>query len=466
MKRSKMLFSSIFASFLAIAAFSGVMVAQNTQHVEKVEAAENWYYRGNGKGMNWGNGSDDYVLHNVDFDSSGVGWSFVANEEFVFTSTKTDWNKYGISGFKGTAGWAFEGSGTNNLKCNLAGTYNLSLSGGYLYVDFADDSNLYYVGSDASKAGTAWTNYTSKPIKLNGSAVNMTFGAGELFKVRMFNNWTHNFYGFSDLKDNDTFYGSFEADNDGNFKCKVQASYNIQAVTDGHNIKISIKGAVDNTIYVLDLHGNLLNSVHKAYMFNANGNNGWPGQDMATTATANIYAFSYWEKLTTLVVTQGESAGQTIDLTPQDGKCLIIDGSVDSSWHWKSNTWVSPQVAEFVSKYMKFDSVSEDDKGTEKCKTEGWYSAAKNAYEAASFASYREELCTLGYVVSRLSAWAAANGGSFGISNSVGSFSSSVSPMILISQNSSSSTLIVVVVVGVAALAVGGYFLLRKKKEN
>ncbi len=34
-----MLFSSVFASFLAIAAFSGVMVAKNIQHVQKAEAA-------------------------------------------------------------------------------------------------------------------------------------------------------------------------------------------------------------------------------------------------------------------------------------------------------------------------------------------------------------------------------------------------------------------------------------------
>lgn len=39
MKRSKILFLSLFASFLAIAAFSGVLAAKNTQHVEKAEAA-------------------------------------------------------------------------------------------------------------------------------------------------------------------------------------------------------------------------------------------------------------------------------------------------------------------------------------------------------------------------------------------------------------------------------------------
>lgn len=464
MKGSKLLFSSILVSFLGVGVFSGISLTKETT-VEKAEAAQNWYYRGNGKGMNWGSGSDDYVLHNVDFDSSGVGWSFVSGEEFVFTDTKTGWNKYSINGFGGTAGWAFEGSGQNNLKCNLDGTYNLSLSGGTLYVDFADGTNLYYIGSDATKAGTAWTNYTAKPIKLNGAAVQMTFNSTEQFKVRMFNNWDHNAYQFSDLKDNDTYYGSFESGSDNNFKCKVTAAYKIQAVTDGHSIKISIKGAVDNTIYVFDLHGNLLNSVHKAYMFNANGNNGWPGQDMAVTGTANIYVFTYWEKLTSLVVTQGDNAGKTIDLTPQNNKCLIIDGGVDSEWRWNSNTWVSPEVAEFVSKYMKFDSVSEDDKGTGKCKTQGWYTAAKNAYEAASFASYRAELCTLDYVVRRLSAWASANGGSFGVSNSVGTFSANISPLTIVSNNSG-SLIPIIVVLGVTGLAVGGYFLLRKKKED
>lgn len=38
-----MFFSSVFASFLAIAAFSGVMAAKNTQHVEKAEAEGDYY---------------------------------------------------------------------------------------------------------------------------------------------------------------------------------------------------------------------------------------------------------------------------------------------------------------------------------------------------------------------------------------------------------------------------------------
>ena len=456
MKKLIKLFSIVT---MAAAGVFGLASLKASKKAESASADSNWYYRGNGKGMNWGNGSDDYVLHAVDFDASGTGWEFANGEQFKFTNDKVTWGTYYINGFRGSASWCFSGSGDGNLTCNNTGTYNLSLVDGYLYVDFADGTELYYVGSSSS-----WAPDTAHPIVLNGNSTTFSFSLNEEFKVGK--DSSHS-YGINDIKESDYFYNSFYGSGT-NIKCRVAAQYTVRAVTDGHDIKLVLHGANDYTIYVLDLHGNLLDSVHKAYVYNANGNNGWPGADMGSYAgTTNMYQFDYWEKLTTLVVTQGENAGQTIDLTPQNGKCLILDGGTDSSWHWNSNNWVSPQVAKFIDNFMKFETYNESQGGDGSCKSSGWYTAAKNAYEAASFASYRQELCSISIVVERLEAWAAANNSSFTISNSVGLFSSNPNLTALISVNGTTNTIAIIVIISlVSVTAIGGYFFIRRRKEN
>ena len=217
--KRKLFLTTAFAALLGVGAFAGVLLSKEVAKPAEA-ASENWYYRGNGKGMSWGDGSDSYVLHNVDFDASGTNWSFNLNEEFKFTNSKSGWSEYGVNSFGGTAGAFFEKLSNSNLKCNLAGVYNVSLYNGSFIADFADNTEFYYVGSDTTKT-TAWTNYTAKPIKLNGSAVQLNFKANEQFKIRHTANWDSTVRGFSDLKDNDTFYGSFEAGSDGNIKCKL-----------------------------------------------------------------------------------------------------------------------------------------------------------------------------------------------------------------------------------------------------
>lgn len=467
--KRKLLLTAAFTALLGVGAFAGVSLSKETK---VVEAAENWWYRGSGK-SGWDSGSDSYVLHNVDFDAAGENWSFDADEEFVFTSVKSGWTgdiKYGVSSISGTAYYCFEKTGgdKDNLICLTAGSYNLSLYGGVLYVDFYSNPTFYYAGTDTTKTATKWSDYTAKPLTVNGSAVQMNFKSNEEFKIKMAGDWDHNVLGSGSFKDDDTFYNSFE-DSSGNIKCKLTADYTIKVVTDGHYYKIVIKGATDNTIYVLDLYGDLLNNAHNVYAFNSYGNNGWPGTAMAKVAgTTNVYTFAYWEKLTTVIVNQkgdGDKTGQTMNLTPQNGKCLLLRHDVDGEYHWNSNTWVNLEVGKYIDKYMKFETYDESKPGTGLCKSDGWYTAAKNAYEASSFASYRAELCTITYVVERLQAWAAANGGSFDISNSIGSFSAYKNTMIL-STKTAGSTIAIIAISATSLAAIGGYFLFRKKKEN
>lgn len=456
------------------AAVAGVSMAAETNNIQMAEALDPWYYRGSdtSKTSDWAHGNDSYVLYDNNTPSS-ITWTFKPNEEFKFVNKKDGWDgvsTYGTT-IKGSAGALFSGGSTNNMKYEgtVNGKFTLTLNSGDLYFDFADDEIFYYVGNDATKAGTAWTNYTAKPILVNGDPVEMPLGSTEQFKLRPAHTgeaWKCAL-GFSGLQDSDTFYNTFTNGSDGNLKCNVEATYKIKVIASGHSLSVKITG-IDNEIYVLDKYGDLLNTYHKAYAFNARGNNGWPGTNMGKVAgTTNVYSFAYWEKLTTVIFNQkddGNNGGQTIDLTPVNGKCLILGPEVDSEWKWNSNTWVSLEVAKFIDKYMKFETVKESEEGTGKCVSQGWYTAAKNAYEASSFAAYRAELCELTYVVERLEAWAKANGKTFSVSAGVGSFSGSNSIM-EIKSNSNNALLVVIVSIGFISLtALGAFFILRKKK--
>lgn len=96
MKRSKILFSSLFASFLAIATFSGVMAAKNTQHVEKAEAATTNFagtkvFIDDTAGKGWTNNGVNPVMHmwDISFDSSSVLTSvaLMSSNNFSFGSS-------------------------------------------------------------------------------------------------------------------------------------------------------------------------------------------------------------------------------------------------------------------------------------------------------------------------------------------------------------------------------------------
>ena len=467
--RKRLLITSSLALLLGLGVAGGLSLAKN--ETKPVEAATTyWYYRGNGKGLSWDSGSDTY---RIVIGETSKNWPFTANEEFKFYSAKTGWSgsTYGINSISGSASWAFQKTGGNedNLKCNTAGNYDVTVtSSGILYVDYADNTNFYYIGSDTAKSGSNWNhNYTDAPIPVNSSTpTQLTFAANEEFKVRMSTSWDNGVLAFSDLKDNDTFYGSFQ-NNSGNIKCKLAATYTLSVQIVNHAAKLIIHGAVDNKVYVLDLYGNLLNTTHKAYVWNANGNNGWPGADMGVTAGAsNIYEFTYWEKLTSIIFNQGDNAGKTIDLTPQNGKCLLLTGETNAEWKWSSNTWYEFEVAKFVANYMKFETYRPEDSGDGKCASQGWYTAAKNAYQASSFAPYRQELCSIAIVVERLQAWAAANGDTFTITNNVGSFSAHKNVLIGVSQVTDNSTILIVVASVLALAGVGGYFFFRRKKAQ
>ena len=499
MKKFKSLLIAISSLALSVGAAVGVGLGLN-QNAKEANAAGEWYYRGtdttNKVVSAWGNGDADLYVHDNALET--VTWPFIVDELFKFYSTYDNWDgdTYGVSSIQGNAASLFQRTGGDKDNLKYLGTsqcyFDLTLSSGVLYVNFTDDTekitNFYYVGTDtANKAATQWTNWTTTPVLLNGASVKFTFLQNEELRFRPAcdKNDMPTAFKYSDLEDGD-FYGSFEA-NGNNIKCLIAGDYSVTITSVDHSLSIRIfPFGVDpddtNFVYVLDKYGTNLNSYHRAYTYIEGGQAmGWPGATMQRyTDTTHMYKQEYWVGMENVIFNNkhGENNSEGLqsisyDLSLVAGKCLILDGSTtyNNEEHrdeWSSNTWVSPAVGKYIENCMHFANYSESQGGNGECVSEGWYTTAKNAYEAAEFADYREELCTLDWVVARLQAWARANGKTFTVSAGVGTFSGRttfVSP--LGENNTSNNTLIIIIASSVVTLlAIGGYFYLRKRKED
>ena len=131
----------------------------------------------------------------------------------------------------------------------------------------------------------------------------------------------------------------------------------------------------------------------------------------------------------------------------------------------------------FIDSYMHTDIAFNDDptldvNNTGDCKTKGWYSDAKAAFNNLNDHQRSLFVSNSAYLneFARLSAWAAANGDAIGTDtndnqNVLVANSSNLIGLISSEENSSIPTIIVIVSL-VGLTAVGGYFLLRKKKEQ
>ena len=187
--------------------------------------------------------------------------------------------------------------------------------------------------------------------------------------------------------------------------------------------------------------------------------------------TTHMYKQEFWTGMEYVEFNNNSTYSYKWDISASGqysrrGKCLILDGSIAYE-KWSSETWVQPQTAKFIENFMHFQDFNEDDRseGTACKGSGGFYALAKAAYEASSFAPYREELCSLDYVVERLQAWASANSKSFTLTNGVGSFSAR--NVTILNEVTNNQTAIIVVIASVIGMtAVGGYFFLRKRKEN
>ena len=455
----------------------GVGVGLKAGQVKEARAGTVWYYRGSdtNKTTDWDHGSDSYTIED---GGDTIHWTFVVGEEFKFYDKKDAWSgdTYGINNIYGSASSLFYKKGGD--KDNLAyrgeanGTFDLTLSGGNLYCDYRDDDAVfYYFGSDATKAGSAWANYTTKPMTLNGASAQITLAVDEEFKLRSkYETSTGNSaIGITNVSgkkwsdDDSTNYAYYKCfSGTDNIKVRNAGTYNVSVTCSERtlSIELSYVGAESANISVLDLHNSRLHVTRHAHVYNATLATDFPGLEPAST-NGRIYTFSYWNVMTKVIFTN-DGSNQTAEQTIQAGKCFVLY----EDW---SGEWISLEAAQFIDGYMLFNSYSES-QNTDPGKSENCdarWDAAVAAYNALSSNAVRKDVLSIDVVAGRLGEWAAAHGKALDLENGAQvSLPSNNLELTPVADSNNTLTIAIVAVSAISLLAVGGFFFIRKRKEE
>ena len=456
-----------------LGAFTGSFVMNRTASEVTADTTEYYYYRGDRN--SWAAGTDALQIAH---DGTTETWTFSEGEAFKFVSGADTWNDNPttLSGNAASSGMFSKGD-RDNIVCHLGGTYSLSFTGETLTITYVEGAKLYYAGT-AHVDGSNWETYTDAPIEVGGSPVEFSFSADEMFKLKEKNTWTFELgmNNVDDLTDvSGTKYACYRCFiNDGtNIKVRRAGNYNVSAVLGANGIKIVLAaaGATSSQIHVLDLNGDLLKGDGKSARVHAFDGSiattEWPGLLMSKVEnTNNLYGVSVWDALTTIQVNNGNSKTINYTLDTVKNKVLILSWSYDDKTGlWDSNTWVQLETAKFVDKYMKYETNHEDNAGsTAGCADN--YSAAKAAYNDASFAAYRADFCGIPMVVERMQKWAIANHEVFTVTDGIGSFASTSAPMTLQEKQSDQPYAVIALIAAGSVAALGGLFLLRKKRAE
>lgn len=131
---------------LAIASVGGMALAMNSRSETKATFAsgETYYYAGtdttkNNYTVEWADWSENTIIEG----GESVAYTFVANEQFKFkTAGEGGWGTaLGVGNLRGTALGYFDNNIYNdNITCKIAGTYNVSIKDGKVYIDFQNPS--------------------------------------------------------------------------------------------------------------------------------------------------------------------------------------------------------------------------------------------------------------------------------------------------------------------------------------
>lgn len=149
--------------------------------------------------------------------------------------------------------------------------------------------------------------------------------------------------------------------------------------------------------------------------------------------------------------------------------------SVTIDWGYAAANTDVEAVNRFIDGKMHLENL-DDESG--KCKSEGWYAAAKSAFAGLSEAQKEVILASASEykvidakswkysdIKARLSAWATANGESFDPND--GSFTKNTAKNVFFEENGKTGPIVsLAAVAGIGLIATGVLFLLRKKKEE
>ena len=467
MNNKKKLFLGIAGVGLLGLVGAGVGLLNNLNAVETKAAGES-YKCNYGVGETWNSDYGDGVTEG----GATVSYSFEAGKAFKFYYGS--WaGELNYSNLKGSAAYLFTGDGTSDIWVQKTGIYDVTIQGTNLYIDLQDGTEFKYIG-DADDIGGAWAENDAKSVSLNGSPVTISFTKNEQFKFRFGGTWDANKYvalGFDAMSSD--YYGCF-LDGAGNIKANYTFSYDVSLELVSHSIKVNIEAhnPGTETVYVLDLYGDLLNVSHRAHYYNGTIGTNYPGAEMDKPAGNDLYSITYWDVMTTVNFNQkgdGDKTGQTIDLTltGNENKCLILNHDVNGEFKWNSNTWISLAAAQFIDQKMHFGDYNEDQYKTEPtANCASYYGAAKTAYNALASNAVRKEVLSIEVVKDRLSWWATANGDTLDVADGAalpvagaGSISGTI-------NNSSMNIGVIAAILATAVISVGSYFIIKKKHEN
>lgn len=483
MKKFGLVFVGAVLSVMA--AFGATMSANNYMAKEVLADAGTFYYHGSDTSKSstaWQGSSTHYFSNGVTYPS--VGWTLNPGEKFKITNgSGADWGTEYNATIGGSAAGLFSGGYYDSFNDDIAyngtvsATFTVTLDSGTIYFDYQDNAVFYYVGSDASKQGSAWTSWTDRPIYLNGTGNQFNFSTKEQFKLRPAcdtSAWG-GVLGSDYLSSN--YYSCFGS-SDGNIFVRYGATYYVTLTSSNHSLSISISvnnpESNTNTAYVLDLfnqkHPTKVHYFHK-YRPAGEGSDweigtSWPGTALGDP-TGRIYSYTYWNAFDKVVFNSNDGDYKTADLTAQSGKCFVLESRSD----W-SGQWIAIEAAEFIDNYMKFNSYNETQYKTEiTANCDANWTAAQTAYNALGGAdeelgnSLRLEVLKISVVAERLDWWAKAHGKTIDTSTG-GKISainlSSLAP--LSGDADATSPLIIAVLSFVAVTAIGGFFVLKRKK--
>lgn len=480
MKKTLLIASAGLALAMGVGAAVGMAVNRPVE--AKAATGDAWYLRGS---MNDWTGNDKYKILD---GGAPLIIDLAAGDEFKVVDDASSWSGTALNTFGGDATdhwyeyetnkWQqdiAQGSNGGNIYVNLAGKYAVSIVDGALFIDYG---MFYYCGDDNSWGITPDSDHPA--LTVNGGSSTWALTKDEGFKIRYRDNdngYTYGCFKYGNLADGD-FYGSFYTNNDSNIICNIAGNYDVSVAMTNRTWTVrAVPHGVDpddtGFVYVLDKYGNLLNENHYASTSDEVGRTmGMPGAIMETySGTTHMYQQEFWVGMEKVVFNNNSSQSWSWDISgdySNAGKCLILDGSTDSDGKWSSEDWVQPETAKFIENYMHFQDFDEED-GTQgtACKgTDGYYQLAKGAYEAESFAAYREELCTLDYVVERLQEWATANEETFTITNSVGAFATTNGLANVIGEAVNNEAFVIIALSAISIAAIGGYFYIRRRREQ
>jgi len=228
-------------------------------------------------------------------------------------------------------------------------------------------------------------------------------------------------------------------------------------IPDSNKFDVGYYGYSTKTVYMLDLKGDVYSSKHYCHTF-ASGHAGttWPGVEMTkVSGSKNLYSVEINSNLDNVIFNNngGKQTSTIQSVAGNDAYVVYPDNGYNK---------LTLAAASFVDQYMKFETKWLDDEGDGSCKSAGWYSSAKTAFNGKS-AQEKQDILAHEPTSYRLAAWAKANGDKLSESNVLVNAAGTFGYETSIEENSS---ILVIVFAAISVMAFTTLLIVKKKRHN